>query len=342
MALARYLPKDQFQLTICSLRINGFDETAPLLEKLGCRVLVARFRPRGRKFRHFHSAWKDQKLIERYGPFDIQHSLDFTSSPLEALFSRIYSRVYIFTQKNLCQYGYKAAVWVKIRLAKKIVSISDAVSQLLYNLGAEKQRVEKIPHGIERVPIDPWSAVELESPQILSVGHIQPLKRQQDAINVLAMLTAEIPNLSLLIAGEVYDPNYFQALQSLLTDLGLERQVRFLGVRDDIPQLMKSSSALLLCSESESFSWVVLEAMSVGLPVVASDCGGPGEIITPGLNGVLIGIGDIDGYAKALRQIILDHEWASSLSQNALDLLATKYSPEAMVARYVEMYKSLV
>lgn len=342
IALAKYLPKDDFLITICSLRNNGFEETAPLLEELGCRVFIARFRPRGRKFRHWRALLKDQRLIARYGPFDIQHSLDFTSSPVEVVFSKIYSSMFIFSQRNLGQRGYKSGLWLKIRLAKKIIANSDATMQFLTSLGADPGKLEKISLGIDQDPANQADHLAEPHPRcILAVGHVQPIKRQQDAIKTLARLAAEIPDLVLLIAGEVFDLTYHQELQHLVESLGLKDRVQFLGVRDDIPVLMKNSSTLLLCSESEAFPWVIMEAMSVGLPVVASDSGGPGEIISDGVTGSLVPVGDVDGYVQALRRIIIDQEWADFLSKNAIETITTKYSIEEMVTRHMEIYKSL-
>lgn len=342
MALARYLPNDHFQITICSLRENGYAETAPLLEKLGCQVMVARFRPRGKTISHLWASLKDQKLIARYGPFDIQHSFDFTSSPLEALFSRIHSPRFIFSQRSL-QFGSKVGIWLKIRLAHKIVAISDAIVLFLKKLGAGPDKIEKISLGIDQGEDNAKkSLAKTGARYILSVGHIQKRKRHQDAIYACARLIPEVPDLSLLIAGEVYDPDYCQELEQLADSLGIKSQVHFLGVRDDIPSLMQEASALLLCSEREPFGWVILEAMSVGLPVIASDSGGPGEIITDSLTGVLVPVGDIDGYALSLRKIILNPEWAADLAGNALDLIATKYSAQAMVAQHAVMYKNLI
>jgi len=343
MALARYLPRDHFQLTICSLRENGFAETAPVLEKLGCRVLVARFRPRGRKFAHLRAAWKDHQRIAQYGPFDIQHSLDFTSSPVEALFAKLHAQPFIFTQRNLGHRGSRAGIWLKILLAKKIVANSNATVQLLHRLGADASKVEKIPLGIDQCRGNPAGyAAGTDGRYILSVGHIQRLKRQHDAITTLARLIPEVPDLSLLIAGEFFDPGYYEELKHLAGTLGLDHRVQFLGVRDDICSLMQSASALLLCSESEAFPWVILEAMSVGLPVVSSDCGGPGEIIANDQTGFLVPVGDIDGYTRALRQIILEPGRGAFLSKNAYDLVSTQYSAQAMAARHAEMYKSLI
>jgi glycosyltransferase involved in cell wall biosynthesis len=340
MALARNLPKDYFQITVCSLRNDGLAETGPLLEKLGCRVFIARYRLRGRRYSHWRSFFKDQKIIAHYGPFDIQHSLDFSASPLEAIFSKRHSRNFIFSQRSL--QGNATGLRLKIWLGKKIVALSDAVVQFMTGLGADSKKVEKIPLGIEQDSANPSEQATKTGPiSVLSVGHIQRGKRHQDAVRVLAQIIPEIPDLSLLIAGDIYDSNYFQELQEIARSLGMAQRVQFLGVRDDVLALMKTSAALLLCSESESFGWVILEAMSVGLPVVASDSGGPGEIITDGVTGALVRVGDIDGYTRALQKIILEPEWAALLSKNAWDLVSTKYSAAEMVARHAEMYRQL-
>ena len=286
---------------------------------------------------------KDHKLIAQYGPFDIQHSLDFTSSPWEALFAKLHSRVFIYNQRNLFEGGYRAGIWLKIRLADKIVVNANAAIQVLQSLGADLSKVEKIPLGIEPGIFDLGKSSKVtDGRYILIVGNIQKRKRQEDAIEALARLADEIPDLSLLIVGATYDLDYYQELRHLTGVLGLERRVHFLGERNDVLSLMKTASALLLCSDSDAFPWVILEAMSVGLPVVASDCGGPGELIVNGLNGSLVAVGDIDGYVRALRQIILDPQWAASMSKHAFELVSTKYSAQEMIVQHAKMYQSLM
>lgn len=342
-ALAKYLPKEDFELTICSLRDNGFSEAAPLLMEFGYQVLVARFRPRGRSFRHYKASLADQKLIARHGPFDIQHSLDFSSSPWEALLARLQSRFFVFTQRNLGENSNKRGIQLKSFLANKTVAISDAVIDFLENLGSSQDKIKKIPLGIDHFNIpcekDPTPN---SNPYILSVGHLERRKRHQDAVRALALATSGILDLNLLIAGEFYDPHYFEELKSLAAELGVDHRVQFLGVRSDIISLMQGASALLLCSESEAFGWVVVEAMSVGLPVISSAADGPKEIITNGHTGFLVPIGDVAGYAAALNQVIYDPEQARSMAQNASDLVSEKYSARGMALQYADLYRELV
>jgi glycosyltransferase involved in cell wall biosynthesis len=343
IALAKYLPKEDFGLTICSHRENGLSDTSPILMNFGCRVLVARFRPRGRSFRHYKSSLRDQKLIAGYGPFDIQHSLDYTSSPWEALLTRLQSRFFVFTQRNLGENSHKMGIRIKTCLASKTVAISDAVIEYLKNLGANLGKIKKIPLGIDYLGIlCEKDSIPNSKPYILSIGHLERRKRHQDAIRALARLTSVAPDLNLLIAGEIHDPDYHAELKQLTIELGVDHRVQTLGVRKDILSLMHGALALLLCSESEAFGWVVVEAMSVGLPVISSEVGGPKEIITPGHTGFLVPTGNVEGYAKALRQVIFHPERARLIAQNASELVSQKYSARGMVMQYVDLYREIM
>src|SRR5262249_1679966 len=100
MAIVNHLSQRDFQLSVCSLRIDGFDECATFMKPAGVSCFVARFRPRGRWTRHYIHSLRDQTLIEGRGPFDIQHSLDFPSSPFEGWMARRKSRRFVFSQRN--------------------------------------------------------------------------------------------------------------------------------------------------------------------------------------------------------------------------------------------------
>src|SRR5271155_4442963 len=76
IAIAKHVSKKEFDLSVCTLRDAGHQETGPLLASLGVPWFLAVFRPRNRSAREILGSYKAQKEIERRGPFDIQHSLD--------------------------------------------------------------------------------------------------------------------------------------------------------------------------------------------------------------------------------------------------------------------------
>jgi len=128
------------------------------------------------------------------------------------------------------------------------------------------------------------------------VGQVTPWKGHDDALRLVASLRREFPDVLLVIVGEPlfvgphtrYDNRAFALrLQEMVKELGIEESVRFAGPRPDIPAVMRALDVLLAPSWLEPFGRVVVEAMAMGTAVIASDAGGPREIITDGVDGFL-------------------------------------------------------
>ncbi len=187
----------------------------------------------------------------------------------------------MFNQSNMNELGSKSLLRLKIRWASKIIAISDSVAGLLLENGAPSEKIRKIYLGIDVQAVDKEliGSRRQRHNYFLSVGRIIRRKRHEDAIRTLSVLGKEYPELRLGIAGNVYDQSYYDELQHLVQQLGLSGRVEFLGVRKDVLQLMQNSDALFHCAQSEGFGWVVVEAMAVGLPVIASAVDGPRDII---------------------------------------------------------------
>ncbi len=329
MAIVELLPRSDFKLSVCALRDGGFAETAPLLEKLGVECFVARFRPTGRNLSAFYDSWRDQAIIDQRGPFAIQHSLDFTSSPFEALMARLRSRVYICSQRNLNENGHENLLKLKMFLSQRVIAISNTVQQFLLDRGVPAQKIRKIELGLKLTDI----SGERRRGYFLCVSQIERRKRQKDAILALSVIADEFPEARLGIAGNVYDQEYLQALQQCAIEHGLAERVEFLGPRKDILDLMAQSNGLIHCSESEAFGWVIVEAMSVGTPVIASASDGPREIIDHQRTGILLNCGDVPGYASAMRTLISDPHVTAALSANGRQEVVRRFSVATMVDR---------
>ena len=138
------------------------------------------------------------------GPFDLQHSMDFTSSPFEAIMSRRHARAFVFSQRNLNRNGSRAGLKLKSRVASRIICVSDAVRDFMQGF-ASKSKLDRIHPGIEVDRVD-WRAAPSKSRpgtfRLLMVGHIARLKRFEEGIRLrVAALAGEMPNLHLQIAG---------------------------------------------------------------------------------------------------------------------------------------------
>ena len=103
----------------------------------------------------------------------------------------------------------------------------------------------------------------------------------------------------------------------MAADLGLAGRVHFLGQRDDIPDLLAALDIFVLPSHSEGVSLALLEAMAAGLPVIATAVGGLPEVVTDGVNGLLIPPQDPEALAQALARLLDDPALAKKLGENA-------------------------
>jgi glycosyltransferase involved in cell wall biosynthesis len=199
-------------------------------------------------------------------------------------------------------------------------------------------RLATIPLGLD-VDGEAPRRERRDTAAILSIGQVIPRKRHEDAIRVLEALLPSFPTLRLWVAGPFYDEEYHQSLRRLAASLGLSNRVEFLGVRGDVHQLMAGSQVLLHCASSEAFGWVILEAWSAGLPVVASRSGGPEEVITDGETGHLVPTGDIPAFTKSVRALLDRPDHAAAIARNARKVLEEKYSARTMVERIAEVYR---
>jgi glycosyltransferase involved in cell wall biosynthesis len=343
MGLAKYLPRDRFRLTICALRPKGVEESTPLLQEMGVECFVARFRPKGFALRRLLGSVRDRKCLRDHGPFDLQHSMDFTSSPFEALMSRGHVRAFLFSQSNMNENGSRPGLKLKAWLSQKIICISDATLRLMGKL-ARPTKLVKIYPGIETDCIS-WRPPSREKGRpfrVLMVGHIQPRKRLEDGIGAVQQLIPVCPEIQLQVAGRIVEAGYFEKLQQLVRGNGLEDHVKFLGLRMDVPELMRQSDALLHAAESEAFGMVIIEAMAVGLPVIAPAIEGPKEIIEDQVSGLLVPPGEVGRYAEAIRALVKNPELSRQISATARKRVETCFTSRRMAQETAEVYARLL
>lgn len=187
-----------------------------------------------------------------------------------------------------------------------------------------------------------------EGPILGVAAQITPWKGQAVAIRALAGIRTRCPGARLVLAGETkfvnratrYDNRaYLASLKRLITTLGLESCVHFLGQRDDMPDLLASLDVLLVPSWEEPFGLVMVEAMAVGTPVVATNVGGPPEIIRDGVNGRLVPPERPDLWAAAVSGLLLDPGRRQRMAGEGL-LTARGFRPEAYAAAHADIYRS--
>lgn len=156
--------------------------------------------------------------------------------------------------------------------------------------------------------------------EIVSVGRLDPNKNQQMLIHAFANIADDFPDMQLVLYGDGLPENSTRgALEELSRVLGLQSRIRFMGRRNDVEQQIYESRIYVLTSNIEGMPNALLEAMSLGLACISTDCpcGGPRTVIRDGENGLLVPVGDIAALEQALRRILSDPGLEERLGVNA-------------------------
>lgn len=142
-------------------------------------------------------------------------------------------------------------------------------------------------------------------------------------------------NLSLVIGGDGPDRH---RLEELSKELGVAEQVQFTGMlnRMQVRDLMAKADAFLLASDFETFGVVLVEAMAIGLPLIATRSNGPEDIITPG-TGYLVEQGDVIGFGNAMQNLVENRDnWKP---EHLRQSCASRFSSDVLVSKWEEIYR---
>jgi glycosyltransferase involved in cell wall biosynthesis len=186
------------------------------------------------------------------------------------------------------------------------------------------------------------SALQLPSTAVVvgAIGNIRPAKDYGNLMHAARVLLDRSDRFRFVIAGQYGGP-LADDLMRLRAHLGLEERVFFLGLRSDVATVLHNLDLFVLSSRSEGFSIACVEAMACGIPVVATRCGGPEEILDA-RSGILVAPEDPLALADAIDRVAQSPELARELSQAALARAHREFSLETMLSRYEALIETVV
>lgn len=155
---------------------------------------------------------------------------------------------------------------------------------------------------------------------LLSLGRLIPTKDHAILIKAFSLIAKTYPKLTLSIYGEGSER---ENLQKLIDDHHLQKRVFLKGVTNDVYKVLAEGDLFLFPSQYEGFPNALCEAMSVGLPVIASNCSGNVDVVEDGINGRLFPVGDVDALTKLLQELLEDEKQRERLSNNAQKITET-------------------
>ena len=173
-------------------------------------------------------------------------------------------------------------------------------------------------------------------PVVSIVGRLQAVKGHKVFLESARRVLLKRPDARFWVAG---DGELRGELAAVASRLGLTGAVWFLGYRNDIANVLASSDVVVCASSYESFPRCVLEALSLGRPVVATAVGGLPEIISDGETGMLVPPGDPEAMAAAIVRLLGDREVAQSLGTAGRKLIGERYTVEAQASAMAAFYR---
>lgn len=220
----------------------------------------------------------------------------------------------------------------------RVVVVSDHMVPQLRRFGL---RADVVYNGIDMQPFSNSSS-DLKHrmnwcgrPVIGAIGRLAPQKGLQYLLRAAPEVLRENPNTLFVLVGDGPERN---ALETEATHLGIRSSVCFLGVREDIPELLSSMDVVVMPSLFEGLPMALLEAMASGRAVVASRVGGIPNAIQERVNGVMLSPGDVSGLTAALCDLLKNRELRLALGQKARETVGSRFSAASMAKRYLEVY----
>lgn len=241
---------------------------------------------------------------------------------------------------------------VVYRLAHRVIANSKAVRDQLICEGSPAGKIVTLHNGIELARTTP-SGLSREAvlamfglpldPQrrfvtiVANVNH--PVKDHNTFLQAAARVRATVADSAFVVAGE---GKLMSSLQALAAQLGLERDVFFLGRCENIPELLSVSNVCVLSSKAEGFSNAILEYMAAARPVVVTDVGGAREAVSDGETGYIVPAGNDGEMADRIIQLLRDPKHAEAMGKRGRQIVSEKFSSTTQLERTLALYDSLL
>jgi N-acetyl-alpha-D-glucosaminyl L-malate synthase BshA len=242
--------------------------------------------------------------------------------------------------------SYAETVAFSIGQSDRVTAVSESLKCDTDRVLAVEREIVVIPNFLDcavyrRIP-HPELRARLCPPPfekvVMHASNFRPVKRVSAVVDVFARMAGEVP-ARLLLVGD--GPDLGLALDRA-KKLGVAHAVEALGEQEDMVPLFSVADLFLLPSEQESFGLSALEAMSCGVPVVASRVGGLHEVVEHGESGYLHPMEDVDGMAQSGIRLLTDPDLHRRFVQRGREIVTTQFCTDRVVPMYEALYESLV
>jgi len=331
--LARRHDRRVCQPTFLALREVG--RFAEEIRRADCEVLQLRAANRLAEIRSMVRLFRERQ-------FDVVHAHN-TYPHIYASIAARWAGVPVVVQTRHGQrsgHGWRATLqyrWAS-RLVDRIVAVSDDAARLCVESdGIRADKVCRIWNGID---LDEFHyRGPIAEPVAMAVARLSAEKDFPTLLRAVAFAMPYVPELRLRIVGDGPDR---MRLEQLTRELGIGERVEFLGERRDVAALLAQAAFFVTTSLTEGISLTLLEAMAVGLPVIATSVGGNPEIVIDGVTGRLTPSGDAHAVAQAIVQMAQAPECWADYGGAGRERVLTHFDIRRMAAEYEDLYLQLL
>lgn len=276
------------------------------------------------------------------------HAHEFRANAFGALVAKLCGIPLVGTVHGKNYYPDHAKRRVAYRWASRathMVAVSHDLQRFLEErIGIPHDRITVIHNGVDMVPKTSSDQVRQlrsefgigEDEFVLGiVGSLYPVKGHAYLFKALRTVLSQHPGVKLLVIGQ---GELEQTLKQQVADLRIEKAVSFLGLRNDVPRLLPALDLFVLPSLSEGLSIALLEAMSTGVPVLASKVGGNPEIVIDGETGYLVPPEQSEELAVHIMKLLRNQDLTRSLGDRGREWVGRRFTTTRMVERYQDLY----
>ena len=236
--------------------------------------------------------------------------------------------------------------WMSLNLkySEHIICVSEAVKRCL----SPHAKLQIIYDGLSSFPSAPVYREHTENGQVrlLYLAHYIPGKGQNNALEAFGQAYQQNPNLYLrFVGGDMgleKNKQYRASLKQQAEELSVQSAVEFSGPTSNASDEFRETDIFLNFSESESFSRTCLEALAHGVPLIATDSGGPAELFEHGTSGYLIPNRDVEAGAKAILRLAENTDLRKRFAKNSISYVRRKFSAKNTVAKLANLYAKVV
>ena len=285
------------------------------------------------------------RLIKK-NKIDIVHCNSLNSPELLFISKIFYHKLKIFyTVHGMNQYKELNKIRIIYRniICNKIIGISNSVREDIARYGANPNKTIMIYNGIQTNKFNlnnkEFNTIE---PVIGNVARIEPkIKGQDILIDAIIKLKEKYPKISCILAGGIAekDKKDYKEILKKIKKNKIENNIVFVGNIQDVPEFLKKIDIFVLPSRYEGFGLSLVEAMSMGIPCIASNLNGPAEIIEQEKVGKLFESGNANSLAKVLEEVIENFEIIKKEATHICDDIKNKYDISNMCDKLIKVYK---